>query len=142
VIVDDELEEVAQHLLGHVEVGDDAVLHGTHGDDALGRPSEHALCLEADTLDLLGLAVNRDDGRLVEDDSFALDVHERVGRAQIDTDRVRGKQASRLEERPAHLSLVKAFAPLQRTSRARRRVENAEYYPRATTWARHWRQTR
>jgi hypothetical protein len=37
VLVDDEREEVAQHLLGHVEVGDHAVLHRAHGEDALGR---------------------------------------------------------------------------------------------------------
>ena len=94
VVLDDEREEIAQHLLGHVEVGDDAVLHRPHGDDAVGRATEHALGFEADALDLLRLAIDRDDRRLVEHDAFALHVDERVRRAEIDGDRVRG------EERP------------------------------------------
>ena len=98
MILDDELEEVAQHLLGHVEVGDHAVLHRPHGDDAVGRAAEHALGLEADALDLLGLAVDRDDRGLVEDDALALHVDEGVGGAEVDTDRVRGKSDPALKK--------------------------------------------
>ena len=45
-------EEVAQHLLGDVEVGDDAVLERTHRDDAVGSAAQHPLGLEPDALDL------------------------------------------------------------------------------------------
>ena len=54
VLVDDRLEEVAEHLLGDVEVGDDAVLERTHREDAVGRAAEHPLGLEPDALDLAG----------------------------------------------------------------------------------------
>ena len=37
------LDEVGQHLLGDVEVGDDAVLHRLDGDDVAGRAAEHLL---------------------------------------------------------------------------------------------------
>ena len=90
------VEEVAQHLLGHVEVGDDAVLHRPNGDDAFRRAAEHALRLEADALDLLGLAIDRDDRRLVQDDALALHVDQRVRGAEVDTDRVRGEKRAPL----------------------------------------------
>ena len=102
VVLDDEREKIPQHLLGHVEVGDDAVLHRTHGDHAVGRSAEHALRFEADALDFLGFAIDRDDRGLVEDDPLTLHVDEGVGRAEVDADCVRGKQRSRFEERPAH----------------------------------------
>jgi hypothetical protein len=105
VVLDDQREEVAQHLLRDVEVGDDAVLHRPHGDDAFGRAPEHALRLEADTLDLLRLPIDRHDGRLVEHDAFVLHVDQGVRGAEIDTDGVRGKEGSRLPERPAHQAI-------------------------------------
>ena len=92
VVLDDEREEVAQHLLRHVEVGDDAVLHRAHGDDAVRRSAEHALRLEADALDLLGLAVDGDDRGLVQDDALTLHIDEGVGGAEVDPDRVSGKE--------------------------------------------------
>ena len=70
---------------------------------AVRRAAEHALGLEADALDPLGFAIDRDDGGLVEDDAFALHVDERVGGAEVDGDRVRGEEPPRLEEWPAHL---------------------------------------
>jgi len=102
VILDDEREEVAKHLLGNVEVGDDAVLHRSHRDDAVGRPAQHPLRLETNTLDLLRLPVDRDDRRLVEDDALAFDVDKRIRCAEVDTDCIRGKERSRFEEGPAH----------------------------------------
>src|SRR5215218_4916681 len=133
VVVDDELQEVAQHLLGHVEVGDDAVLHRPDGDHTLRRTTEHALRLEPDPFDLLALSVDRHDRRLVEDDPLTLDVDQGVRGAEVDTDSVRGEQASRLEERPAHQSGVGALAPLQGTSR----TKSVGKTPKATPAANH-----
>ncbi len=36
-------DEVVQHLLGHVEVGDDPVLERADGDDVAGSAPEHGL---------------------------------------------------------------------------------------------------
>src|SRR6185437_12697032 len=74
VLVDDGLEEVPQHLLGDVEVGDDAVLERPHGEDAVGGAAEHPFGLETDAFDLAGRALDRDHRGLVEDDALAFDV--------------------------------------------------------------------
>jgi hypothetical protein len=78
------LDEVAQHLLGDVEVGDDPVLQRPDGGDGAGRAAEHALGLDADRVHLLGALVDRHHGRLGEHDPPPSDVHERVGRAEVD----------------------------------------------------------
>jgi hypothetical protein len=91
VLVDDGLEKVAEHLFGHVEVRDDAVLQGPYRDDAVRCAAQHALGLETDALDSAGGFFDGNNGGLVENDAFTLDVHQRVGCAQIHRDFVRGK---------------------------------------------------
>jgi hypothetical protein len=76
-------DEVVEHLLGHVEVGDDAVLQGTNRDDVAGCAPEHRLCFVTDGEHGMIRLVDRDDRRLVEDDALAADVHERVRRAEV-----------------------------------------------------------
>ena len=49
-----------------------------------GRAAEHALRLDADGVHFAGAHVDRDDGRLGQDDAAAAHVDERVGRAEID----------------------------------------------------------
>src|SRR5689334_4695550 len=78
------LNEVAEHLLGDVEVGDHAVLQRADRGDRPRRAAEHAFCLDTDGVHLAGALVDRDDGRLGEHDSAPTDVHERVRRAQVD----------------------------------------------------------
>ena len=91
------LEEVAQHLLGHVEVGDDAVLQRPHRDDAVGRAPEHALRLEPDALDLpVACSIATTEGSF-STMPFALHVDERVRGAEIHGDRVRGEERTELE---------------------------------------------
>src|SRR5439155_14779666 len=77
------LDEVAQHLLGDLEVGDHAVLQRPDGHDVGGRAPDHALGLEPDRERTTVLEVDGDDGRLVEDDAAAPDIDECVGRAQV-----------------------------------------------------------
>ena len=77
------LDEVAQHLLGHVEVGDHAVLERPDRADRARRAAEHALRLDADGVDLAGALVDRDDRRLGQDDAAAADVDERVRGAEV-----------------------------------------------------------
>ena len=55
------LDEVAEHLLGDVEVGDDAVLQRADRGDRPRRAAEHPLRLDADRVHLAGALVDRDD---------------------------------------------------------------------------------
>ena len=80
----DALEQQADHPLGDLEVGDRAAAQRAHGDDVAGRAPDHLPRLVARGEHLAGLAVERDDGRLVEDDAAALHVDERVGGAEVD----------------------------------------------------------
>ena len=102
VLVDDRLEEIAQHLLGHVEVGDHAVLERPHREDAVGRAAQHALRLEPDALDLAGGFLDRDHRGLVQHDAFTLHVDQGVGRAEIHRDLVRGQKRRRILARKLH----------------------------------------
>jgi hypothetical protein len=77
------LDEVPEHLLGHVEVGDDAVLQRPDRRDRARRPPEHPLRLDPDRVDVTGALVDRDDRRLREDDAPAAHVDERVGGAEV-----------------------------------------------------------
>src|SRR5207237_2693870 len=81
------VDEVLQHLLGVGEVGDHAVLHGTHGRDMPGRAPEHGLGLGADRDDYLaaapGLVLHRDHRGLVEHDALVAHIDQGVRRTQI-----------------------------------------------------------
>ena len=46
-------DEVAEHRLGDLEVGDHPVLHGAHSDDVTRRPAEHLFGLSSDGQHLL-----------------------------------------------------------------------------------------
>jgi hypothetical protein len=89
-------DEVIQHLLGVAEVRDHTVLHRLDGDNVARSSSQHLLGFFADGLHLIGLRIDGNDRRLVDDDALATRVHQRVGRAQVDRQIVR-KQA---EQRP------------------------------------------
>ena len=83
------LDEMIQHRLGVIEVGNDTVLHGTDGDDVPWRSSEHLLCRFADRFYVPRRLIYGDDGRLADHDSLSLDVDQGVGGAQIDSQIVR-----------------------------------------------------
>src|SRR5690606_11446386 len=78
-------DEVAEHPLGDLEVGDDAVLQRTHGDDVSRRATDHLLRFGTDREDATGIGVDRYDGRLVEYDPATPDVHQRVGGPEVDS---------------------------------------------------------
>ena len=78
------LDEVTEHLLGHVEVGDHAVLQRPHGLDVARRAADHPLGLGADGKDGSGKGVDRDHGGLVEHDAAATHVDERVRGSKVD----------------------------------------------------------
>jgi hypothetical protein len=93
------LDEVAQHLLRHVEVGDHAVLERANCRDRPGRATEHPLRLDADGVHLARPLVDCDDGGLREHDPTAAHVHERVRRAEVDGHVAAAEAGESLEER-------------------------------------------
>ena len=78
--------EVAQHLLGDLEVGDHAVPERPDGADPRRRAADHALRLVADGVDVAGVGVDGDHRGLGGHDALAADEHERVGGAEVDGD--------------------------------------------------------
>ena len=88
----DLVDEVLDHLLGHVEVADDAVAQRADRDDVGRRPADHPLGLRADRQDALGLGVDGHDGRLAHDDPAVAHVDQRVGGPEVDPD-VAGEEA-------------------------------------------------
>jgi len=76
-------DEVAEHLLGDLEVRDHPVLQRALGRDGGRGAPEHALGLASHGVDLAAL-VDRDHGRLVDQDALAVHEDQGVRRAEID----------------------------------------------------------
>lgn len=78
------LDEVLEHFGGDVEIGDDAVLQGTHGGDGAGGAADHFLGLAAHGHHHVVFHVHRHHGRLPHDNPLAPHIYQRVGGPQID----------------------------------------------------------
>ena len=121
-----------QHLLGHVEVGDHAVLQRADRLDRAGRAAEHALGLDADRVHFTGARVDRHHARLGQHDPAPAHVHERVRRPQIDRHVAAAESCQVAED--AHIwregTLGFGFAALLRDALSDRRVSGV--YPRAS----------
>ena len=78
------VDKIAKHGLGNVEVGDNAVLKGTHSHNVTGRTAEHSLCLDTDSKYPLIVLVDGDNGGLANDDALAAHGDKRVGGAEVD----------------------------------------------------------
>ena len=85
------VHEVLDHLLGDVEVADDAVAQRADRDDVGRCPADHPLGLGPDGQHALRLCVDRDDGRLAHDDPAVANVDQRV-RGSRDRCRCRGRR--------------------------------------------------
>ena len=85
------LNEVIQHALGDLEVGDHTVLHGLDGDDVAGRAPQHLFRLLANRLYLAIVLVDGDDGWFVDNDALSFGKDQRVGRSEVNR-KVRRKQ--------------------------------------------------
>ena len=77
-------DEVPQHRLGDVEVGDHAVAQRPDRPDRRRRPADHPARVGADGVDVAAAIVDGDDRRLEDDDPFAADEDERVRGPEID----------------------------------------------------------
>ena len=107
------VDEVLDHLLGDIDVGDDAVAKRADGFDLVGRLAHHQLGVVADGLDLLDPVdgLDGDDRRLVQDDSAAADVDQRIGGPEIDRHVVRHPfEPARPEHSSPSLALCSATA--------------------------------
>src|SRR5262249_48311965 len=85
-------DEVVEHLLRHVEVGDDTVLERPDGLDVPWRAPHHRLGLVPDGEHRMIGLVDGDDRGLVHHDALAADVHEGGGRGEVDCEVV-GKES-------------------------------------------------
>ena len=126
-------DEVAQHLLGDLEVGDDAVFERADGADRAGRAAEHALGFGADRVDFAGAVVDSDDGRLGEHDAAAANVDEGVGGAEVDGDVARAEAREEVEETDDLLLSVRRSLILHAAPSGAKRVREAPC-PRRSTW--------
>ena len=79
----DTANEIAQHHLADLEVGDHAVLQWPDRLDVARRPANHPLGLDTDCERVSVLDIDRDDRRLVENYATT-DVDERVSGAEVD----------------------------------------------------------
>ena len=81
-------EEIAEHRLAQLEIGDDAVSQRPDDRDRVGRAAFHLLGQVAHRAaageDLARALLHGDDRRLVEHQPFADQADQRVGRSQID----------------------------------------------------------
>ena len=90
-------DEVAEHFLRDVEIGDDAVLQRPDGRDGAGCSAQHALGFVSHGQNLVPL--DSDDRRLAQNDALVLDVDQGVGGAQVNANVIGEKFDNFLKER-------------------------------------------
>ena len=78
------LNKVIQHALGHFEVGNHTILHGTDCGDVARRSAEHFLGLFADRFHLPIVLVDRNDRRFIDYDALTAGKDESIGCPQVD----------------------------------------------------------
>src|SRR5690606_9448917 len=79
-------DEVTQHRLRHIEVGDHAILHRPDCGDVARRAAEHAFRFLTDGTHFARGGIEGDDRRLPQYDAAVFQIHERVGRTKVDPD--------------------------------------------------------
>jgi hypothetical protein len=77
------VDEVIQHLLGDLKVSDDTILHRLDGDNITGRAAQHFLGFLADGLNFASRLVQRDNGRLVDNNALSFRENKRIGGAKV-----------------------------------------------------------
>ena len=112
-------DEIAQHLLGDVEVGDHAVAQWARRRDRRRRSADHPLGVRSHRVNATGQRVRGDDRRLRHHDAPAPDVHERVGRAEVDRHVPDPKRGSQMTARNVAARAVSAKAHQYRVSERR-----------------------
>jgi hypothetical protein len=81
----DLLDEVPQHRLRDLKVGNDAVFEWANGHDVAGRAPKHSFRFIADCQHFIGAGVNCDYRGFAKDDAVVLHVNEGVRSSEIDS---------------------------------------------------------
>jgi len=79
-------DEVPKHRFRNVKVGDHPIPHRPYGNDIARRSPKHLFGFRADRQDLLfpfGILMDGNDRGFIENNAFSSDIHECVGRPQI-----------------------------------------------------------
>ena len=78
-------DEMLDHFLRRLEVGNHAVAHGPDSFDMFRRAAQHLLGLVANRVHLALAAFmrNRDDGRFIKNNAPARHIYQRIGRTEI-----------------------------------------------------------
>ena len=77
-------DEVLEHFLGDVKIGNHPIFHGFDGHYVAGSPAQHFLGLMANGFYLSGVSIDGNNGGFVDDDSLSAGVNQCVGSAEID----------------------------------------------------------
>ncbi len=77
------LDEVAEHLLGHFEVGNHAIFQRSYNSDMGGRAAQHLLRFLAERLHFAGTVIESNSRGLVDHDAPGPGIDPRVSRTQV-----------------------------------------------------------
>ena len=80
------MDELLEHPLGHLVVGDNALAQGADRDDVAGRAAQHGLRVRADLQQLARILINGHHARLVEHDALVLYIDQNRRGTEVDTD--------------------------------------------------------
>ena len=114
--VEDLADEVAEHLLGDLEVGDHPVTEGSGRRDRRGRATDHPLGLRSDGVDATGLGVRRDHRGLRHHDPPPADIDEGVGRPEVDRHIPHSERGSEMSARDVPARAISAEAHQDRVA--------------------------
>ncbi len=82
-------DEMTNHRLSHVKVGNDPVAQGANRGDARRRAADHSLGIVAHSQHLAGLVIDSHYRGLIQDNAASIDTHQSVGSAQVYTNIIR-----------------------------------------------------
>src|SRR2546426_9007951 len=97
------LNEVAEHRLSDLEIGDHAILHRSYGHDIARRATQHAFRFFSDREHIGRSGLNGHHRWFTQHDSLVSYVNQRISCSQIDPN-VIGEQALKLADHARYLT--------------------------------------